>query len=157
MHAMCLEVLREQLKPGCRALDVGSGSGYLTAAMGVMVWIENEKCNCRPKEGGVRQIGSEVGCCLVTRALSPLLPSFSLPPGVCWQVGGEGKVVGIDHLQELVSLGIGNMEEDAAGSKLLEDGTRHPRVVGRWRVGACLVIRAVTYVANRGGKEGAWV
>lgn len=31
MHAHCLEVLRPWLKPGARVLDVGSGTGYLTA------------------------------------------------------------------------------------------------------------------------------
>ena len=30
MHAMCLESLSAHLKPGNRALDVGSGTGYLT-------------------------------------------------------------------------------------------------------------------------------
>lgn len=37
MHATALELLRNQLKPGARVLDVGSGSGYLTAVMGLMV------------------------------------------------------------------------------------------------------------------------
>ncbi|KAL4421899.1 hypothetical protein ABPG77_005183 [Micractinium sp. CCAP 211/92] len=37
MHATCLELLREHLRPGARVLDVGSGSGYLSAAMGIMV------------------------------------------------------------------------------------------------------------------------
>ncbi|PSC68503.1 L-isoaspartate(D-aspartate) O-methyltransferase [Micractinium conductrix] len=37
MHATCLELLRDHLKPGARVLDVGSGSGYLSAAMGLMV------------------------------------------------------------------------------------------------------------------------
>ena len=36
-HAMCLEALAGQLRPGARALDVGSGSGYLAACMAVMV------------------------------------------------------------------------------------------------------------------------
>lgn len=31
MHAYALELLRDQLKPGSHILDVGSGSGYLTA------------------------------------------------------------------------------------------------------------------------------
>ncbi|PSC67195.1 L-isoaspartate O-methyltransferase [Micractinium conductrix] len=37
MHATCLELLRDHLKPGARVLDVGSGSGYLSAALGLMV------------------------------------------------------------------------------------------------------------------------
>lgn len=37
MHAICLELLRKSLKPGARVLDVGSGSGYLTAAMALMI------------------------------------------------------------------------------------------------------------------------
>lgn len=31
MHAHCLEILKPWLKPGARILDVGSGTGYLTA------------------------------------------------------------------------------------------------------------------------------
>lgn len=37
MHATCLEVLADKLIPGATALDIGSGSGYLTAAMSLMV------------------------------------------------------------------------------------------------------------------------
>lgn len=37
MHAHALELLKEQLQPGERALDVGSGSGYLTACMALML------------------------------------------------------------------------------------------------------------------------
>ncbi|CAH8860530.1 unnamed protein product [Trichobilharzia szidati] len=37
MHAHALEALRDHLKPGSHALDVGSGSGYLTACMALMV------------------------------------------------------------------------------------------------------------------------
>ncbi len=37
MHARALEELSDKLQPGARALDVGSGSGYLTAAMAEMV------------------------------------------------------------------------------------------------------------------------
>ncbi|KAJ2539615.1 hypothetical protein EV175_006322 [Coemansia sp. RSA 1933] len=53
MHGYALEGLKDYLKPGMRALDVGSGSGYLTACMAAMV-------------------------------------------------GKNGKVVGIDHIAELV-------------------------------------------------------
>lgn len=37
MHGTCLELLKEHLQPGMRALDVGSGTGYLTACFAMMV------------------------------------------------------------------------------------------------------------------------
>lgn len=40
MHAHALEVLAAHLQPGMRALDVGSGSGYLSACMARMVGEE---------------------------------------------------------------------------------------------------------------------
>jgi len=33
MHAMTLQALEPHLKPGGRALDIGTGSGYMAAAM----------------------------------------------------------------------------------------------------------------------------
>lgn len=36
-HAHALELLKDHLKEGNKALDVGSGSGYLTACMALMV------------------------------------------------------------------------------------------------------------------------
>ncbi|CAM6112320.1 unnamed protein product [Calypogeia fissa] len=40
MHAECLKLLEEHLQPGMHALDVGSGTGYLTAAFALMVGKE---------------------------------------------------------------------------------------------------------------------
>ena len=37
MHAYCLELLKDHLKIGGKALDVGFGSGYLTVAMSKMM------------------------------------------------------------------------------------------------------------------------
>ncbi|XP_076239833.1 protein-L-isoaspartate(D-aspartate) O-methyltransferase isoform X2 [Calliopsis andreniformis] len=37
MHAYALELLKEKLRNGARVLDVGSGSGYLTACMAKML------------------------------------------------------------------------------------------------------------------------
>ncbi|XP_010250973.1 PREDICTED: protein-L-isoaspartate O-methyltransferase-like isoform X2 [Nelumbo nucifera] len=37
MHATCLELLKENLQPGMHVLDVGSGTGYLTACFALMV------------------------------------------------------------------------------------------------------------------------
>ena len=40
-HAHALELLKDQLGDGMKALDVGSGSGYLTACMAHMVGTNN--------------------------------------------------------------------------------------------------------------------
>ncbi|KAF7838229.1 protein-L-isoaspartate O-methyltransferase 1-like [Senna tora] len=40
MHGMCLQLLENNLKPGMHALDVGSGTGYLTACFALMVGPE---------------------------------------------------------------------------------------------------------------------
>jgi protein-L-isoaspartate(D-aspartate) O-methyltransferase len=37
MHAYALDYLQDYLQPGMKALDVGSGSGYMTACMAYMV------------------------------------------------------------------------------------------------------------------------
>ena len=37
LHAYCLEALKNHLIDGCTALDIGFGSGYLTAAMSLMI------------------------------------------------------------------------------------------------------------------------
>ncbi|CAK9193629.1 unnamed protein product [Sphagnum troendelagicum] len=37
MHGYCLSMLADHLKPGMSVLDVGSGSGYLTAVFALMV------------------------------------------------------------------------------------------------------------------------
>lgn len=84
MHAHALELLKDKLQPGCRALDVGSGSGYLTVCMAHMV-------------------------------------------------GEGGRVVGIDHIPELVDASRANIHGDGAGP-LLESG-QLTMVVGDGRQG----------------------
>ncbi|OQR80240.1 protein-L-isoaspartate(D-aspartate) O-methyltransferase-like [Tropilaelaps mercedesae] len=71
MHAYALEALSDKLIEGSRALDVGSGSGYLTTCMAVMT-------------------------------------------------GPTGRVVGIDHIPELVEMSIKNVRKN--NSKLLDSG-----------------------------------
>jgi len=83
MHAHALEMLRDQLIPGARILDVGSGSGYLTACMARLV-----------------------------------------QPG--------GKVIGIEHIPELVELSIKNISKN--GRSLFDDGILEI-VVGDGRLG----------------------
>ncbi|XP_010441750.1 PREDICTED: protein-L-isoaspartate O-methyltransferase 2 isoform X1 [Camelina sativa] len=73
MHATCLQLLEDKLQPGMRALDVGSGTGYLTGCFALMV-------------------------------------------------GAEGRVVGVDHIPELVDMSIKNIEKSVAAS-LLKKGS----------------------------------
>lgn len=49
-HAHALELLKEQLSPGKKALDVGSGSGYLTACLALMVSMPNTSLFLLPLE-----------------------------------------------------------------------------------------------------------
>ncbi|KAG8582947.1 hypothetical protein GDO81_008233 [Engystomops pustulosus] len=63
MHAYALELLHDQLHDGAKALDVGSGSGILTACFSRMV-------------------------------------------------GAKGRVVGIDHIKELVDDSVNNVKKD---------------------------------------------
>ncbi|XP_016382416.1 protein-L-isoaspartate(D-aspartate) O-methyltransferase-like isoform X1 [Sinocyclocheilus rhinocerous] len=83
MHAHALEVLSDKLTEGASALDVGSGSGYLTACFARMV-------------------------------------------------GPSGKVVGIDHIDELVQASVKNVQAD--DPELLAFG-RIKLVVGDGRLG----------------------
>uniref|UniRef100_A0A7N2MMZ7 protein-L-isoaspartate(D-aspartate) O-methyltransferase n=1 Tax=Quercus lobata TaxID=97700 RepID=A0A7N2MMZ7_QUELO len=73
MHATCLQLLEENLQPGMHALDVGSGTGYLTACFALMV-------------------------------------------------GPQGCVVGVEHIPELVSSSIQNIQKSAA-APLLKEGS----------------------------------
>ncbi|OZC07945.1 protein-L-isoaspartate O-methyltransferase [Onchocerca flexuosa] len=65
MHAAALERLKDHLTEGDKALDIGSGSGYLTTCMAYMV-------------------------------------------------GATGKVVGVEHIRQLVDLSISNIKKNHA-------------------------------------------
>ncbi|GMR59371.1 hypothetical protein PMAYCL1PPCAC_29566, partial [Pristionchus mayeri] len=83
MHANALQRLEGQLVEGAKGLDVGSGSGYLTAAMAVMV-------------------------------------------------GSRGKVVGIEHIPQLVEMARRNIEKNHGN--LLRSG-RVELIEGDGRIG----------------------
>uniref|UniRef100_A0A7I4E0N4 protein-L-isoaspartate(D-aspartate) O-methyltransferase n=1 Tax=Physcomitrium patens TaxID=3218 RepID=A0A7I4E0N4_PHYPA len=72
MHSYCLSLLADHAKPGMSVLDVGSGSGYLTAVFGLMV-------------------------------------------------GETGRVVGVEHIAELVEGSIDAIKETPAG-ELMDKG-----------------------------------
>ncbi|CAN8306637.1 unnamed protein product [Cochlearia groenlandica] len=73
MHATCLQLLEDKLQPRMRALDVGSGTGYLTGCFALMV-------------------------------------------------GAEGRVVGVDHIPELVDMSKKNIGKSVA-APLLKKGS----------------------------------
>ncbi|KAG7271878.1 hypothetical protein CRUP_036021 [Coryphaenoides rupestris] len=83
MHAYALELLHDQLYDGAKALDVGSGSGILSACFARMV-------------------------------------------------GPTGKVIGIDHIKELVDDSVNNLKKD--DPSLIESG-RVKLLVGDGRMG----------------------
>ena len=58
MHAHALEQLKNHLKPGMKAMDVGSGSGYLTVCMAYMVMNGGSGLNIKETNKG-KVIGVE--------------------------------------------------------------------------------------------------
>lgn len=57
MHAHACESLLEYLKPGARVLDIGSGSGYLTAVMAELVFRQENEA--KDGEGKGKVVGLE--------------------------------------------------------------------------------------------------
>ncbi|KAL4072507.1 protein-L-isoaspartate O-methyltransferase [Scleroderma yunnanense] len=94
MHAYAVEHLLPYLQPGAKVLDVGSGSGYLSAVLHNLV---------------------------------------SPPPSPTQPHTPQGKVVGIDHISELVEWSKKNLEKDGLGHAL-RDG-RIEMVTGDGRLG----------------------
>lgn len=86
MHAHATESLLPFLKSGARVLDIGSGSGYLTAVLAELVH----------SQGGNSSSNSSLD--------------------------REGKVIGLEHIQELRDLGEGNMRRSSRGKDLLDSG-----------------------------------
>merc|ERR1711991_1145196 len=58
MHAYALRYLEPVLKPGKKILDVGSGSGYLTACFGYAVKVFNHNPENRGKVIGLEYLKS---------------------------------------------------------------------------------------------------
>lgn len=74
MHATCLQLLEKNLQPGMHALDVGSGTGYLTACFAMMVGPEGRAI-------GVEHIPELVGSSIQNiqkSAAAPFLKDGSL-------------------------------------------------------------------------------
>lgn len=107
MHASALEHLSPYLREGKRVLDVGSGSGYLTAVMAELVFLTSRSssstCNSSQNPGDIEGRRS-------------------------------GKVVGLEHIKALRDLGESNTRKSKKGRRWLDEG-RVEFVVGDGREG----------------------
>ena len=95
MHASAAESLLDFLTPSSSVLDVGSGSGYLTHVLANLV------------------VGSSSSHTPTTTPASADANDKPVP---------LGKVIGIDHIPNLVHLATTNMSKSATGRALLRDG-----------------------------------
>ena len=93
MHAMCLELLVDHLQPGMRALDVGSGSGYLVATMAEMVAPR------KAKAGAAAAAAAETKVEEGKQAAAAGPASVSVGP----------LVYGIEHIDPLVAMSQANL------------------------------------------------
>ncbi|KAG2430490.1 hypothetical protein HXX76_010013 [Chlamydomonas incerta] len=125
MHAVCLELMAEQLRPGARVLDVGSGSGYLALVFAAMVAPPPAAPGSSSSGGGGGSSSSSAG--------------------------GGGRVVGVEHIGELVGGSVAaagrvggwarrlldedrlRLEQVGRGARRLGGGAAGPR---RWGGGA---------------------
>ena len=73
MHAKAIEYLKPVLKPGATILDIGSGSGYLTACFGEAVKVYHDDENLRGKV-----VGLEVISKLVQYSINILKKNYNL-------------------------------------------------------------------------------
>ncbi|MBN3278859.1 PIMT methyltransferase, partial [Polyodon spathula] len=80
MHAHSLEVLSDNLGEGATALDVGSGSGYLTACLARMVGAGPPLYPCAMKHG-ISILVSQWFAILFLHFSLTLCPFFTLPVG----------------------------------------------------------------------------
>ena len=116
MHAHCLELLEPVLRPGAKALDIGSGSGYLLATMAWMVAPPPPPApivtssEAPPPPSAASSEGPDGG----DVATQPLPPAPAPP---------RGRVYGVEHIPELVDFSVANLQKDSATAAMLADGT----------------------------------
>ncbi|XP_002969866.2 protein-L-isoaspartate O-methyltransferase [Selaginella moellendorffii] len=88
MHGSCLELLNKHLQPGMHALDVGSGTGYLTAAFALLVGDQG-------RAAGVEHIPELVEQSIKNVRRSPA--ASLLEPGVLSLHVGDGRLGWPEH------------------------------------------------------------
>lgn len=126
-HAYALELLHDQLYEGAKALDVGSGSGILSVCFARMV-----SPSWRVKTISLCQFASY--CDVLELNLGLFLCLYLL------QVGPKGKVIGIDHIKELVDDSVSNVKKD--DPSLITSG--RVKLIGERIVKECIFLTALT-------------
>lgn len=118
MHATCLELLKDNLQPGMRALDVGSGALLKLCSLVSLFRRVNNNWHLSLAHSNVFSL-------LVTlfTGTGYLTACFAM------MVGPQGRVVGIEHIPELVAASIENIKRSAA-AQLLKDGSLSIHVAG---------------------------
>lgn len=114
MHGHALEQLSSCLKPGMKALDVGSGSGILAAYMCHMVAPvtndkndKSDKSDKNDKNGDSKQNDD----------------NKNNNSNADSKNDKKGKVIGIEHMGELVTYSLKNLNKNVQHSEWLKDGT----------------------------------
>ncbi|CAI5953589.1 unnamed protein product [Closterium sp. NIES-64] len=124
MHAQCLELLENHLQPGMRALDVGSGTGYLTACFGLLLAPTG-------KAVGVEHIPE-----LVERSKRDMARSAAghlLESGVIALHTGDGRQGWLhDSPYDAIHVGAAAPEIPLALKQQLKEGGRMVIPVGTW-------------------------
>ncbi|KAJ0106090.1 hypothetical protein Patl1_18189 [Pistacia atlantica] len=117
MHAMCLQLLEENLKPGMHALDVGSG--VLTFLCCISIYISFHAYIPKAYMFFSFQIlccNDFIILCHVCVGTGYLTACFAV------MVGPQGRAVGVEHIPELVNSSIKNIEKSAV-APLLKEGS----------------------------------
>lgn len=89
MHAKALEYLLPALQPGSHVLDVGSGSGYLTACFAKQVQVNNPDYKKRGKVVGIDIYKSLLN--LSNKTIQDNYPELMRYPSRCKLIHGSGR------------------------------------------------------------------
>lgn len=125
IQAMALELLADHLTPGKVALDVGSGSGYLVAAMAEMIAPTKTK---GAAAAATKEAGAGAGAAAASSSADAAAPkavadaeskgaeaasaaSAPAAPSSSSSSAPTPVVYGIEHIQDLVSLSLRNLRD----------------------------------------------
>ena len=123
-QAMALELLADHLTPGKVALDVGSGSGYLVAAMAEMIAPSKTKgAAAATKEAGAAAAAgassSSAAAAAPTTEAESKVAEFAAAPAAAPSSAASSApspvVYGIEHIDSLVSLSLRNLRDWDSG------------------------------------------